>query len=55
MRCLSQVDVGHRYIRGDDHDDNVGADAGVDDTKIRSIHTSAHSHGVVRGGDRKSN
>ena len=53
MRCLSQVDVGHRYIRGDDHDDNV--DAGVDDTKIRSIHTSAHSHGVVRGGDRKSN
>ena len=39
--------------RGDDHDDDV--DAGVDDTKIRSIHTSAHSHGVVQDGDRKSN
>ena len=53
MRCLSEIDVGHRDVRGDDQDDDV--DAGVHDTKIRSIHTSAHSHGVVRGGDRKSN
>ena len=52
MRCLSEIDVGNRYVRGDDHDDDV--DAGVDDTKIRSIHTSAHSHGVVQGGDRKN-